>query len=691
MGRTTIAEKKANKEMASFSKNYATNSQICDKALAHFTPMIRWAKTNRKAKEVEWLEDLRLWASQQSDSQMYVGRSNLIIPELHNQVESSVGQFMQGIFPNDDYIGCIPNKTTNEDEAEDIKDAVKHELDHKNDLPSLMERFERQKVLYGSAFLKPVFEEKLKQVVMKSTKGYPEMRTVPQFRGVKVHSLDTFHTYAWPETMENLQDCELVFDESLILGRDVKKNSLYVNTENIPEVNNDFSDFGWIDTIRMGITNMATATNAQRMGVILTECWGDFNIIGDEYVPCVVTFANYSRVIRIQRNPFWHQLKPYLLGRYIKGPSGELLGHSLPERIRSLQYMITDIGNQTMDSLTYSLNPIALIDPGFAGDVNSFKMQPGARWLASPQGVAFQTFPDISNSGFQGMQQIRAMIQQFSDLAPSTAPQLTGKVRSATQAQAVQGEMSQNLRNMVRSDEFDVLNPLCSMTHWLLQQFQTEEAQIIVQGPEKGQWITKTVNPETLQKDCLFVWRGSEVAQATAVRSQQLLSAYNMALQSAQILPGKIDLAEFFKKVMYEAFNLKDLNIFVDDRQKKTIDPDIENISLVGGEDVDVNPGDDDAGHIKSHVESYKTKAKTQESKIAHLKHIESHTVQEKAKEMAQQQDAKIQAAQMQLGAQGGPHGQQPQQMGPGNRSQVQTPSNPSQLLQGLRGTEPNV
>lgn len=691
MGRKSDKEVQAAKELAKFDTNYAGNRSIAQRAFEHVNLKVTMARNARKAKEIEWLEDLRLWSCQNSDAQMYLGRSNVIVPELHKQVETSVEQFMSGLFPNDDYIGVIPVKLTSEEDAEDIKDAVVHELDHKNDLPNLVQRFQRQKCLYGTAFLKPVFEKSMKTVIMKNTKGYAETKEVPKFQGVKVHCMDTFHTYIWPETSQDVDSSEMMFDESFILKSDLEDSGLYQNLKDVSEVTPQYQDYGWVDTIRMAMNNLSTAINQRQNAVLVTEIWTDFEIVSGERVPCVISLANYNTVIRVQRNPFWHQSKPYLMGRYITGPAGEAYGHSMPERIRSLTYMMTDIANQTMDSLTYTLNPIAIIDPGAAGDVNSFKMQPGAKWFASPQGVAFQSFPDISQAGFQGMQQIRSMISQFSDNAPSIAPQLSGKARSATQASAVQSEITANLKNMIRADEFEVMGPLCSMTHWLLKQFQSEEYQVVTQGAEKGSWITKTVNPETLAKDCLFVWRGSEVAQKTAIRTQQIISAFNMAMQTAQMLPNAIDLPAIFKIVMKEGFDLEDLDIYPDDRQKKTVDPKVENLSLDGGEDTPVNPGDDYDEHMKIHKEGY-DQADSDDQKIVYLRHMHSHEIAKQAKDMLQKQEAQInslkqQTQMMQSGGQQ-PGGSQPQQAGPGNR--MQAPSSLQGIASGMRAVEPN-
>lgn len=680
----------AEKEMAKFDINYADRHDVADRAKNFCTEVIIAAKTGRSAKEEEWLEDLRIWSCQLTDASMYLGRSNLVIPEMHKQVESSVDQFQSGLFPNDDYIGVIPENRTSKDEALDIKDAVFHELDHKNNLPAISERFQRQKVLYGTAFYKPIFEKKMKTVYAKDEKGYPKISQVPQFQGVRVHVKDTFHTYVWPEDSVNEQEAEAVFDEMFLPKRNLEKEGIYKNLDKVAETLKDFAyGMRWVDTVRLTIANLASATSYRPTGVLIHEVWCDFDIVKGEYVPCVITIANMSTVIRVQRNPFWHQLKPYCMGRYVEAPSGELYGHSLSERLRSLQYMMSDLGNQTMDSLTYSLNPIALIDPGFAGDVNSFKLQPGARWFASPQGVQFAVFPDVSQSGLAGMAQVRQMIQQFSDLAPQVAPQLSGKARSATQVMAVQNELTEGLKNKIRSDEYNVMTQLCFMTHQLLRQFQDAQYQVVTQGPEKGQWILKPIRPAVLQKDVVWTWRGSSVSQKSAVRNQQILSAFNMAVQMESIMPGTVDLPELYKHVLYETFDLKDLGIYKKDKETQSVAPDIENLALLEGEDVDVHLGDNYEEHMASHEESLK-KADIEAAKLAFLRHIEQHRVQYEAKKVLQAQQAKLMALQA-TGQMGAESGDEPTYGREGNPNQMSSSANPANIAQGVRAIEPNT
>lgn len=685
-----IEEAQAKKESASFEMNYAEDPAIAARAASFITTLIQNAKTARSGKEDEWLEYLRMWACQLSDAQMYSGRSNLMIPEVHKQIEASTQQFQSGLFPNDDYLGAIPNTRTSKEETQDIRDAVFHELDYKNNLPGLGERWNRQKVMYGSAFFKLGFERKMRTVFQKVDDSFPRQSQVPIFQGVRVAVKDTFHTYVYPETAQNMEDALLCFDEMYVQKHVLEKmtdsqgKKLYVNLSQVPSMPQENSTLNWVDSVRLTIANFGSASSFLPDGVLIHEAWCDFNIKGNEWVPCVITIANMSTPIAIRRNPYWHQMKPYLMGRYLDAPGGELYGHSLPERISSLGYMMNDLGNQSMDSLNYSLNPITVIDPALAGDVTSFKLQPGARWFGSPQGIDFKNFPDVSQSGFAAMAQVRQMIQQFSDTAPQIAPQLSGKVRSATQTAAVQNEMTEALRNMVRNDEYSVMEPMAFMTHQLLRQFQTDEYQIVTQGPERGQWILKPIRPAILQKDVVFFWKGSSAAIKSSVRNQQLLNSFNLATQMEALLPGKIDLPKLYREVMYEAFSLKDLDIFKEDQEKRTVAPEIENLALSEGEEVEVHLGDNDDFHMRSHDEAMgalEGDDKTGAAILAYLRHNEMHKIQKQAKDALRAQQAQLMAQNAvngQLGQSGAPGIQ-------GNRSQTGNPASEGDMMAGMR------
>lgn len=681
MAKKTEAEQK---EQAKFEKNYADKSSVTDRAWDLVITMIQAAKSNRTAKEYEWLEDYTLWSCQLTQSQMYLGRANLFVPELNNQIEISVGRMQSAIFPNDNYLKCVPMQGTQDKTAADIQAAVYYQLQYKNNLPAISERFQRQKTMFGTSPLKVRYLDEKMTVFAKDKNGRVKAQEIPKWKGVKIDVCDLFHWYSYPETVP-FEEASIIFEEAFIDKEDLKASGLYMNLDDVEEIHADYSTMGWIDTLRLEVTNISSTAAQRPKAVLVTECWLDFDIEPGKRVPCVVTLANLNTVIRVQRNPFWHQRPPYLVGKYLCEATNPFYGHSLPERLRSLQYQMNDLANQTMDSLTYALNPIAIIDPGYGADPNGFKVQPGAKWWANPQAVQMAAFPDVSGSGFRGMQDVRGMIQQFSDNSPSVAPQLSGKVRSATQSASVSAAVSQNLKNLIRQDEFNVYEPLAKMTHLLLTQFMDENYQIQIQGPDKGEWITKNISPEDIIGDVKFVWEGAGAQEKTAVRSQQLMGFLNLCLQYNSMSPGSVDLDALYQRVAAEAFDIYNLSdYFKSAKEKKTVDPKVENIALNEQQEVVVNLGDQFEVHMEVHGEGLKA-AKDNETKIAYLKHMERHKQQKDALDKLRQQQAELAALQANEGSQPQPG------RGPGNPNQQAIPASDSAVMQGMRGTEPNM
>lgn len=680
----------------SFTHNFAEDRDVATRAMEYFLPIVQDCRNNRRAREEDWMEDYRLWSCKEPDGAMYLGRSNVFVPELRKQCEISVGRFMQGIFPSQDFVRAIPTKGTTRAQAEKLEEAIKYELIVKNQFPVVIAAFERQKTLFGTSFLRPSFEADWKDVFYKDPKTNKPMKArVPKFQGVKWRTTDVFHTYVYPESADP-QDVQIYFEEAFVHKYECERRpDLYKGLEDVPEISNDMNEWNWAELTRLQINRLSQSAKARPKDILLTEIWGDFELEKGKWVPVVCTMANYQKIVRLQRNPYFFQSQPFLMGGYQQQPTKLAYYSSLPDMLRGLQYLQNDIINQTMDSLTYALNPISIIDPGFAGDVNSFKVMPGAKWFASPQGVQFANFPDVSNSGWNGMQQIRSMIQQFSDANISIAPQLSGKVRTATQSQAVENEMAADLKNMILTDEYQILQPACLMTQLLLQQYQNEDYQIRVQGPQKGSWITKKVEPADLVAQVDWVWKGSSEAQRSNLRSQQILSFMNLVTNIAAISPGTVDLPALTMLVAKEGFGLPEetiAEIFPSERKKETVDPGIENIALLQGQDVEIHEGDIDDLHLAVHAEAKEeaAKEKNEEALIAILKHTEKHEAKKQLQAAVRQQQAELAAANIATGnvAQAPGGGGFPQ---PGQPMQASTPSNPGEMLQGLRGVNPNV
>jgi hypothetical protein len=690
MGRKSNLQKATEKEMDRWDKNYAKDGSVRERFQKEIIPLITEIKANRQSKEEEWLEDYRLWSCQQSDLQMYTGRANLFLAELNAQVEASVKKYQTGIFPNTKYIETVALGNTLQEEANAIRDAVYFELNDKNSLPNVFERYQRQKTLFGTSAIKATFKREGNEIFFRNKQGKPYKTFSPKWNGVRVQVCDMFHTYIYPETAEDRIDLSLEFEEYFVDKTWFKENEMFHAGELQDVENFDAGMLSWVDVTRLQIENLAQMCARRKEQLLLTEGYCMFDLKGDgKKVPVQFFLANNYLVVSLRRNPYWHQVSPYLYGRYLKSPAFSFYGHSLAERLRSPQYMINDSINQTMDSMNYALSPVAVIDPAFAGDINSFKIFPGAKWFGSPQGIDFKVFPDVSGVGLQVTQEMRGIIQQFSDLNPSVAPQLSGKVRTATGAQALTGELAAQQREMIRDDESSVLEPLCRMTHILLQQYQTESYIIKVQGA-KGEWFSKEINPEDIVGQVDFIWKGASYAEQTAVKTQQLLAFFDKAIQIESIKPGMFDVPGLTRKMAKEAFNMELSEVFLEDKEKFTVDPIMENKIILAEKEAKVHPGDNFEEHMTTHAEFFKDKEASDLAKAIMFKHMRDHEVQKQAQDqllLQQQQMAAMQASQGMM--QGEPPQGQGQVPGPmeGNpNQQTNGASSNGAIMQGISG-----
>jgi len=670
MTRKTLVVQATEKQLKSFEKNYASDSEISDRFLDKYKSKISDARKNRLDLENQWLDDQRLWSCI-LDDQGYQGRSNIFVPELHSQIELSVEKSMSALFPGPDIVKAIGINGTPQDKAKKIEHAVRYELEHKANIYTKHQDFERNKILFGTSIYKGGFRKDLKTVYTRDVNGKPIKDQVPKYYGVTWETVDLFRWYIYPET-GSLLDNELIFEDQWYPMDEVKDNEDYVNTDNMQSSTLD-PNHQWVDAERYEMVLITSAAATRKDYVFLTEVWTEFAFDGKEKVPAKAIIANDGTLIYLKKNQLWHQEHPYLGERYIVRPGKMFYGFSLPDKLRSPQYQINDTTNHMMDSLTYILNPITVVDPGLMGDINSMKFHPGARWFGSVEGIKPITYPDITPSGLRMVQELRGQFAQFSDTQPGVAPQLQGKARSATQANIINQNVTQRQRMMSKGEEASVLSPMCKLTHSFLKQFMEDDWQIKYQGAAAGEWIVENQTPSDIWGEAEWVWLGASAVEKTAVRSQQLLAFQQQALQAATVMgPGEIDLTLLLKKIASEALELNDIDdLFKSLREKKTVNPEVENTAILMGRDVYVNYGDDDKLHMKVVQELIDDKKLSDEIRLKAIDHRRAHEEQLYAKEEMSKMQERIQGQKMAMEQQQGMEEQGP----PDGREGVAVPS----------------
>jgi len=254
------AKKATEQELTKFETNYASRPDVARRFMESVADTLTHTRHNRLSLEEQWIEDMRLWSCR-LDGQGYVGRSNIFVAELHNQVESSVEKALTNLFPSPDVINCMPKNGTKLERTQKIENAVRYELEEKNNLFLKMEEHERQKILLGSSVIKGTFKKEMRSVFTRDQKGKPIKSDVPIFYGAKWDVVDIFRWYIYPETSA-LDSMILCFEDQLMELGAAERSGLYVNLDQVQSIPNDIKHH-WADTERLEMAELSNALKAR--------------------------------------------------------------------------------------------------------------------------------------------------------------------------------------------------------------------------------------------------------------------------------------------------------------------------------------------------------------------------------------------------------------------------------------------
>lgn len=106
--------------------------------------------------------------------------------------------------------------------------------------------------------------------------------------------------------------------------------------------------------------------------------WGPFD--GEE---SVITVVNGSVVCRLERNPFWHQCKPFVKLDY-KPSSTNFFCEGLVKQLKDSQLELNEIRNVRSEARAIALKTPLLVDRGSNVNIDQMKWENSAVWLYDP-------------------------------------------------------------------------------------------------------------------------------------------------------------------------------------------------------------------------------------------------------------------------------------------------------------------
>lgn len=698
-----------------WTRNFAEDPVLAERTAGYFVPRIRIVRMNRLALEEAWWRFFNMWNVTKDGYHSYVGRAQLYIPEVRKNVEAQARQLTKSAFPSADCFDVSPGLTGTRRGAQAWKSYQQWAMANCS-LPLKYFVAMRQICMLGtSPIYLPWRSVKRSQFRSRRQGGkvLPAKQEVTLFNGPDFVVRDLFRWYPFNAKKQDLSDgCFEIMPVSPFELKHLEKQGLLANAKEIlagpanAYLNEEFSrDVMRAESMGLQIQfNMAYAGEAvirrdkdvdekadttfmrTRIfsDIVFPEACED-DEDPDLPIPMMIDLYGNEKCGLIQRNPFYHQSPPYVVGKYIQPNADEFYGQGIPWATQFMQYEMNTKAEQGMDSATLSLNPIAIIDPGLAG-TSEFDIEPGAKWFADPQGVKLASMPDVTPISNAAIQQLKALMQDYSDRSPALPPQLLGKSRTATQSEMVFDSLGVDNWLFQLQNEQQILTPMLEQWEAITDQNMDDPMMIMILGRRAGDLKRTLLSRSDLIGKYAYQWKGASSTASKQILGRQMLDGikvYSTLPPPAQ-QSLNLNFQEWFKTMWTDIWDLPDADkILGIPEEMVTQDAQAENKMVEMGLEIEVYPMDDDDEHIACH-DAWLAEPHNQVSKTLMAAHILEHQNQKKRKQMIAQQQAQQQALQQQMmmlqlqGGAGRKHGS-------GNRTQLSPAASLGDMGSGVR------
>jgi hypothetical protein len=531
------------------SVNFVDSPDTLNWLMLNVAPLLTTVRADGVSQRVEWGQIRRMANLTKDDTSAYTGQSNAYLPVYQKARETRVSHLSQGLFPTDTYIDCEAENPEMAEHAPANKAWMMYQLERPMKLRSNLKAFLRSLSDYGIGFGKVWWEKtpaNVKGVRMQKLPGIAQMLhnygdSPWSTEGARFSARSPFSTYVWPVTVNSLEEASIIFEDIQVSKQYVDqmaKAGIWKDPDAINAATNIENLQPEIRTALMENRDSSMAAVDLRQGdlanwTILTECWFRMPVPAALYlpneqkgtpVPVKVVFAG-GTPIEARRNPFWHQLPPYVMQR-MNETSDSLYTTGMGRAMLSLQGLINDFINQTNDNGIYGLNPIIKYNPNLVvGPLEP--LAPGRMIpLTDPQGMIFDR-PPVEQLQY-GLMITNQLISYANDMTGAPAvlqgSGAKGGAKTATGSQILQSNVKGELQDLIEDIELRVLMPLMQMVHSLGQQYESAERYLAISGGEKLQFTRDMLEGQ-------FSWKW--VASSQAVNQQQRAQQTGQFLQMA--------------------------------------------------------------------------------------------------------------------------------------------------------------
>ena len=398
-----------------------------------------------------------------------------------------------------------------------------------------------------------------------------------------------------------------------------------------------------------------------------------------------VYFAGENDCIGIIRAPQWGQKRP-IISAPVDRVSGSYRGVSKIEAVKRLQWNTNDYYNMGQDSAMYSLLPIVMTDPEKNPNYAMMVYGLAAVWPVNPDTTKFQSFPQLWKDAMQMCAAIKEEIHESLDVNPMMMGKMPNGRKNAGAVGAQQQEQSIPILDHAERFEEEILDPLMERIFEYDAQFREEDLTVLSMGELGAKAAMMTIEPMHWGNRFYFKWTGTEQVM-NMQRMQQQIATMNVlrGIPPQQMNGLKLDITPILQILADNVFGAElSSRILIDDRNKYTIPPEVEDEMLINGIHVHTHEADDDMKHIQSHQQAAQMSGDPTGLKRTHI--------QRHMKQMEEKRQKAAGAQQPQQGMPGVPGGAGPGVPGappPGGGPRMGAQPAPQRPMQQPPGSQP--
>lgn len=315
-----------------------------------------------------------------------------------------------------------------------------------------------------------------------------------------------------------------------------------------------------------------------------------------------IYYAGENEILGIIKAPQWGSKRPQISAP-VERISGSFFGISKLEAVKWMQWNLNDFWNMGQDSAAYSLLPVVMTDPESNPNYAMMVYGLAAVWPVDPNKTKMASFPALWKDADMMCASIEGKINKSLDVTDMMIGRVPAGRKNANMVGAQQMEQSIPILDHAERFEEVILNPLLERFFEYDCQFRDEEISVLSMGELGVQASMMKIPPMQWGNRYFFQWYGTEFVM-NMQRMQQQISTMNVlrGMPPQQLNGRRLDVGPILEVLCDNVFGSElSSRILIDERNKYTVPPELEDEMMVNHITAETHEADDDIEHIKKH------------------------------------------------------------------------------------------